>query len=133
MIRMDTRQKKIYEESKFVFPNALNTVLVLCEELAEWVNWSFVIFSFEMDGMTACPERSFLFAWVLLLEDAEVGFDPVIGDGLSTKQLVKVLPLSLQTLVYAFSGSNYPYKTVDDVENGFHLYLDLLLSSINNL
>lgn len=74
-----------------------------------------------MNGMTAVPKRCFFLAWVLLLENAEIGFNAVVGDGLAPKQFEEILPFGLQPLVYAFSCCDDTYEAIDDVESGFHL------------
>lgn len=63
----------------------------------------------------------------MLLEDAEVGFDAIVGDRLASKQFVEVLPFGLQSLVYAFSCGNDANEAIDDIESGFHLWFRFII------
>ena len=69
--------------------------------------------------MTA-TSAAILLGVILLPKDIEVGINTVIGDGLAPEQFMKILPLSLKTIIGILTVSDDVDKLVDDLKTSLH-------------
>jgi hypothetical protein len=98
--------------------------VIVPKEAPKGIGCGLVLLGFRVLEVTvAAAADAFLFGAVLLLEDVEVGFDAVVGDGLALEQLVEVLPLGLQPLVGVLPVGDDSDEPVHDLETPFHLLI----------
>lgn len=100
---------------------------MLGEEQTKGVDRALVLLGFGVNGVTAAPEGGLFLGGVLLLEDAEVGFDAVVGYGLGPQEFVEILPFSLEAFADALCACDDGDEAVDDVEGGFHQCLVFII------